>query len=236
MTVWIRADGSVEPSSANVSKLDETTYVLTGNVEDGIVVEKGGIVLDGRGYTVQGRGVGTGMALEKVRNVKIVNVVVKGFQHGIFLEESSNIEVAESMLTDNGRFQEFYCFSYGIYLYSSSNNSITGNRVEDNGCGGIGLYGSSENSIVGNTVLNDEDGIVLEDSSRNNVSKNSIANNVHGILLKRSSGNIIEGNSIEKNSTGIEISEFSGNNSIAGNRIKTVVTVSISLTDPKIIV
>lgn len=55
-SVYIRADGSIDPPSANITSLDNVTYTFTGNINDEIVMERDNIVVDGIGYTVQGTG------------------------------------------------------------------------------------------------------------------------------------------------------------------------------------
>jgi hypothetical protein len=52
-TIYIRADGSVEPSTANITSVDNVTYTFTNNINDYIVVQRNNIVVDGAGYTVQ---------------------------------------------------------------------------------------------------------------------------------------------------------------------------------------
>ena len=61
-TIYIRADGSIDPQDAPISTADNVSYTLTGNVTsdaDGIVVERDNIVVDGAGYTIQGTGITT---------------------------------------------------------------------------------------------------------------------------------------------------------------------------------
>ena len=58
-TIYIRADGSIDPPDAPIITYDNVTYTLTDNITssaDGIVVERDNIILDGGGYTVQGVG------------------------------------------------------------------------------------------------------------------------------------------------------------------------------------
>jgi hypothetical protein len=55
-TIYIRADGSIEPSTASISTIDNVTYTFTGNIYGSIVVERNNTVIDGAGYTVQGEG------------------------------------------------------------------------------------------------------------------------------------------------------------------------------------
>ncbi|MCK4478072.1 hypothetical protein KAU88_06060, partial [Candidatus Bathyarchaeota archaeon] len=53
-TIYIRADGSVDPDTAPISSSDNITYTFTDDIYDEIVVERDDIVVDGAGYTVQG--------------------------------------------------------------------------------------------------------------------------------------------------------------------------------------
>ncbi|MEM3699489.1 MAG: hypothetical protein QXL57_01285 [Candidatus Bathyarchaeia archaeon] len=56
-TVYIRADGSVDPPDAPIVTFDNVTYTLTDNITssgDGIIVERDNIIIDGSGYTIQG--------------------------------------------------------------------------------------------------------------------------------------------------------------------------------------
>ena len=76
--VYIRADGSIAPSTANITSLDNVTYSFTGNIYDSIVVERNNIVVDGVGYTVQGAGyIGIGINLTGRSNVTIKNTQIK---------------------------------------------------------------------------------------------------------------------------------------------------------------
>lgn len=64
-TIYIRADGNVDPLTAPIFTADDETYVLTDNVAvigaDGIIVERDNIVVDGVGYSIQGAGTWSGI-------------------------------------------------------------------------------------------------------------------------------------------------------------------------------
>jgi len=146
-TIYIRADGSVEPSTANITSVDNVTYTFTGNVNDSIVVERDNIVVDGVGYILQGTGVwdSKGIKLTGRSNVTIENIEIKAFFFGIWLNGSSNNAISGNKLAKNW---------YGIYLYKSSNNSISGNNITTNNEYGIYLVDSS-NSFLRNNVMVD---------------------------------------------------------------------------------
>jgi parallel beta-helix repeat protein len=165
-TIYIRADGSIDPPTASISTADNVTYTLTGNVASdtgGIVVERDNIVVDGAGYTLQATwGWGKGIDLFLRSNVTIQNMTIKAFL-------------------------------YGIYLDNSFSNSIVGNNITNNDYGGIWLDSSSNNnSIVENNITNNDYGIYLESSSNNSIVGNMFAND--GLVVWYSYGNVVEDN------------------------------------------
>jgi len=130
-TIYIRADGSIDPLTAPITTVDKVTYTLTDNIassSDGIIVERDNIIIDGDGYVLRGPGyTGTGVSLAGRSNVTIKNT----------------------------RITAFY---YGTWLSSSNNNSISGNDITADIGDGIRLKSSSSNSISGNNIANNEDG------------------------------------------------------------------------------
>ena len=212
-TIYIRADGSVYPSTAPI-KRDGNIYTFTGNIYDSIVVQRDNIVVYGAGYTVQGTGAynSIGIDLTGRSNVTIKNMEIIAFHYGIYLVFSSNNSISGNNITYNG--------DGGIYLDSSSDNSISGNSITNNGYSGIYLVFSSNNSISGNDITeNYGDGICLDFSSNNSISGNNITHNFRGIYFYSSSDNSISGNDITYNvGDGIYL-VFSSDNSISGNDI-----------------
>jgi parallel beta-helix repeat protein len=197
-TIYIRADGSIDPPTAPISTVDYVTYTLTGNITsdaDGIVVERDNIVIYGDGYTLQGTGESPykGVYLDGRSNVTIKNTTITTFYNGIWLRYSSNNSITGNNIANN---------YYGIFLLVSSNNSVYGNNIANNWFG-IQLWHSSNNSITGNNIAGNTYGIWLDYSSNNNIYGNNIAGNGHGIHLYESSNNSICGNNITANSYGI---------------------------------
>jgi parallel beta-helix repeat protein len=88
-TIYVRADGSVDPPTAPI-QWSGRVYNFTDNIYDSIVVQRTNIVIDGQGYTAEGTGSGTGIDLSSRSYVTIKNVRITGFDWGIFLEGSSN--------------------------------------------------------------------------------------------------------------------------------------------------
>jgi len=191
-TIYIRADGSIDPSGAPIQR-EGNLYTLTGNITsdaDGIVIERNNMTLDGAGYTLQGGKGGFGIYLVYRRNVTIRNMEIKAFGIGIYLYGSSNDSIVRNTITNNG---------HGIWLYESLDNGISGNTIKANSDYGIYLGGSSNNIISGNTITNNNPGIVLGGSSNNIISGNTITNNWYGIILAGSSNNHVYHNNFVNN-------------------------------------
>jgi parallel beta-helix repeat protein len=228
-TVYIRADGSVDPPTAPVQRNGDL-YTLTDNINIsssnvyGIVIERSDITLDGAGYKLEGEFPDNGIFMSgrnwNVNNVTIKNMEIKGFGNGVVLCSSSNISILNNSITNNGM--------DGILLeYSSVHNSISGNNITANSRYGIGLYGmygsSNYNTISENNIIaNRDDGIYLErSSSYNSISGNNIAASYdNGIgLYDFSSYNSIIGNSIVDNNDGIVLYGSSDCNIVNRNNL-----------------
>jgi parallel beta-helix repeat protein len=209
--IFIKADGSIDPPTADITSSDNVTYTFVADINASIVVERSNIVIDGNGYTLQGTGAGNGTDLSGRSNVTIKNTRIKSFQYGIMLYSSLNNSVSENNITNN---------DYGIVIDFSYNNSISGNNITANNYDGIYLYSSSNNNISGNTLTNNSyDGIWLDSSSNNNINGNTMAKGGDGIWLDSSSNNNINGNNITNNYSGIDLQPSSNYNSISGNNI-----------------
>jgi parallel beta-helix repeat protein len=238
-TIYIRADGSIDPPTAPISSVDNVTYVLTGNITsdaDGIVIERNNTVLDGAGYALQGIGSGNGLILSHISNVTTRNMEISGFFDGILLSYSETSSILGNNMTAND--------NNGVMIDSSSSNNITGNSITGNKANGVysqnswnnslyenwftanighGVYFSESSycSISENNVNSNMHGVWLDDSSNNNeISENHLTSQLYfGVALSRVSFNFVSGNSMANNSVGVFISESSSFNTIVGNSI-----------------
>ena len=210
-TIYIKADGSIDPQDAPILTIDNVTYILTGNitsVADGIIVERDNVIIDGNQYTIQGPGTSDGIDLTGRSNVAVKNTAVWNFGTSINLSGTDRATISGNTLTNN---------QFGIYFESSSNSNISGNKIT-NGEFGIYFDASSNNSIDGNNIINDNDkGVTLYSSSNNSINGNNIANDTNGIYFDASSNNSINGNNITANSESGIYFGSSSNNSISGN-------------------
>jgi len=225
-TIYIRADGSIEPDTAPISSVDNITYKLTENIVGvvlewsmyaSIVIERNNTVVDGAGYTIQGTGSGTGIDLSGRSNVTIKNMKIKSFWRGVNLFSllSNHNSIIGNNITNN---------NYGIWLESSLNHSIVGNNITNNDAGVWVIQSSSNNNITENNITAHSGyGILLgEECSNNSVVRNNIAKNSYGIVLGPLScyNNIVENSIITNNEDGIWLTEGSNYNTIIGNNIK----------------
>lgn len=142
-TIFIRADGGVDPPTAPISSVDHVTYTFTDNIYDEIVVERDGIIIDGAGYTVQGTGIYAGIDLSYRSNVTLKKMKVINFVYGIYLDYSSNNILIGNTVSNN---------HIGICAWAGS-NILVGNTALKNNFG-IYLFQSSNNTIFHNNLIN----------------------------------------------------------------------------------
>ena len=193
-------------------------YNFSGNIYETIVVIADNIVIDGKGYTLQGSGSGCGFNLTGRSNVTIRNVIVTGWQYGFYLKNSSNNTLIGN-IANNNRYG-YHGGYYGFYLSNSNNNTLSNNTANDNGWG-FYLVNSSNNTLSNNTAKENEySGFLLEEKSCNNsLSGNTAANNRWGgfHLYNCSDYNNLSGNTAKYNGmAGFELWS-SSYNTVTGN-------------------
>jgi parallel beta-helix repeat protein len=215
--IYIRANGAIDPPTANITSLDNVTYTFNDNIFNcSIVVERNNIIIDGANKTLQGTGSGAGMNVTGISNVTVRNLEIKEFDWGIYLWSSSNITVTENRIVNNT--------SVGIYLRYTLNSNLTENIIMDNNYEGILLFQLNNNTriIRNNMTNNGEYGITLMYSSNYSlISENNIRGHMwDGVGLYDSYYNTIVGNNITENNLGTGISIWdSSNNEVSGNNV-----------------
>jgi len=227
-TIYIRADGSIDPSTAPISTVDNVTYILTGDITsdaNGIVVERNNTILDGAGYKILGTDNGFGIVAGD--NVTIRNMEIASFGVGIALVGSSN-NIVGNNFTNNG----LMTFGYQnkvennfvnskplVYLQSTSDHIINdAGQVILVNCSGIRV----ENLDLSNVIP----GVELIETVNSNILNNRFAYSQYSIELYKSSNNTISGNDISNitrkiyfwEGSGIDLSGSNGNR-IFGNNI-----------------
>ncbi|UCE96029.1 MAG: right-handed parallel beta-helix repeat-containing protein [Candidatus Bathyarchaeota archaeon] len=175
-TIYIRADGSVDPSTANITSTYNVTYTFTDDINDSIVIQRGNITIDGAGYKLQGTGSGTGIQIsisEWEENVTIKNIEITSFSTGISLVNTGNVTVSGNILRNCSR---------GIAFGESYNNTISGNIIINN-TDGIGGSTSMDTVISENIITNNTNGILFSWAQNNTIYLNNITNNEYGIYM-----------------------------------------------------
>ena len=229
-SIYIRANGTIDPPSASISTLDNITYVLTGNISDRIVVQRNSIIIDGHGFTVTDPG--SGFQLQS-NNTTIKNTSIRGCYAGIDGGVTVNNTVTGNNITGNTdgvHFNVFSAFntisankitqnSYGILLTGSMNNTVSSNQLTNNAGAVRCEEGSENNTITANNMTYNNFGVDLEKSYHNTVSGNRIFSNETGVWLAMSTFNRISGNDMAVSWYGIDMQESAHYNDIIQNNI-----------------
>jgi parallel beta-helix repeat protein len=129
-TIYIRADGSIDPPTAPIYTADNITYTLTDDISGSIVIERDGIMVDGASHVLEGTGIGSeygtfivGVLSTGRSNVTIKNMIIEAFDYGIRLEYSVNNNLAGNKIIND---------LDAIFLANSSNIIVCGNNVTNN--------------------------------------------------------------------------------------------------------
>jgi len=225
--IYIRSDGSVEPSTAHIQRVGNV-YTFTADVQGSVIVERDDAVIDGAGFTLQGTGANDmgsdsdqnrqtyGSSDEEevdetvipgsnntgiyscAQNLTIMNLKIIEFWCGIELEYSSDNHILENEIASNNQ---------GIWIHSSSNNILVGNNVTANS-NGVSLT-ASHNTVSGNTIADNRGYGIQLVWSFSNISENVITNNDRGIQLDGSCRNTFKNNVFSTNTYSIYISGHS---------------------------
>ena len=186
-------------SSVIREKMDVSSdYNFTGNIYEPIVVTADNIVIDGKGYTLQGSGSGCGFNLTGRKNVTIKNVIVTGWDYGFYLANSSYNNLSSNTATDNDY--------NGFHLVNSLYNNLSGNTAANNRWRGFHLINSLYNNLSGNTAAyNGLCGFALWDSTHNIIRDNTVVNfwDIKSFCVQHSYNNTFENNTVV--STGLSV-------------------------------
>jgi parallel beta-helix repeat protein len=226
--VYIREDGRIEPSAANITSLDNITYTFTDNNYAYLVIERPNILVDGFGYVLEGTGYGNGVSFRDISNVTVKDLEIIEFECGVNVYNSSNNMFYRNNITNNNDFAfrishsqnntlfENRVVSNGgysyigysaIYITYSSNNTVRHNNISDNThLEGIELWSSSNNTVFENNLKNNHYGIRFISSDNNHFYANNITlSNYEGIYLSNSANNTLYGNLLNGNKYGLGV-------------------------------
>lgn len=157
-TIFIKSDGSIDPINAPITR-DGNTYTFTNNAYSPLVVQKAGIIIDGAGYTLQGRYNGTKEDTWMIGNGPTSDGTKVLWTIGIDMA----MDTIGNLTIKNLKIQNF---SIGMYLWTPG-NIVTGSVVKDN-IVGILLAGN-RNIITQNRILNNDYGVFFGSNNPGNV-------------------------------------------------------------------
>ena len=211
--IYIRGDGSVEPSTAPIQRVGNVYIFMNNLLNSSIEVQLDNVVIDGAGFILQGVGsyVYVGITLSSRSNVTIKNIDINQFAIGIRMNQSSNNII-------NGNKIYSCC---GVMLDFSSNNQIAGNSIisADPGYGyGAQINSGSYNTIIGNNFTDTGIGVRLEGGEYNTISENHFKDQT-SVLVARASHNTISKNSMGSGHSGVVICAISSYNTVFRNNI-----------------
>ena len=158
--IYIRSDGSVEPSSASIERVGDA-YTFTNDIDNSIEVQRGNIVIDGNGFSITQIPINTSGLM-----------IPAGWYPGIRLTDRRNVTAKNVKIHD--------CIS-GITIESSTNITLTNNSIT--GISKIAIFSASSSkcTISQNDITNNDQGILIIDSTYINIFENNITRNSIGI-------------------------------------------------------
>jgi parallel beta-helix repeat protein len=175
-TVYIRADGSIDPPDGRVVTLDNITYVLRRWLVphpyyDGLVIERNDIVVDGKGNWIEGYGYdiipneagNRRIYLSGTHNVTVTNMTISACFMAVVIQGTGSSDCGNNTVTGINIVQCPANEAYGdalILVNESSNNNITGNNIEGNGRGIELASDRGRNNLIGNNITDNTYGIV----------------------------------------------------------------------------
>ncbi len=186
--IYIRADGSIDPPTANITSIDGNTYILTSNIYEGIVIQRSNITIDGTGHVIQGCQGGVGIYFESLSGVKIINLTIRNFEYSTKIYRSSDNAIIKCNMTNKmsmyggSRYNITQCkLESGLYISHTGHSKICSNYVEN----GILLDGTDYNYIQGNRIAYGNYGIKVIGSAINNtLRENQLFHCQNGIIFR----------------------------------------------------
>ena len=178
VTFYIRVDGSVEPYTSKIQRM-ENVYSFTDNINGSIIVERDNIIIEGAGYTLSGNkgNYSDGVELDYRHGVTVRNLVLRDTYRAIDLTFADDNTIVGNTIINSGR---------AVYFWWSWRNNVTGNTITNAEYAFdffmSANYWSQENVVTGNTVLDSGIGLSLQESN-NTFSDNIINSSDLGVTI-----------------------------------------------------
>ena len=221
-TVYIRADGSIDPVTAPISTADDIVYTLTADMTDPIVIERDGIVLDGAGHTLRGGGYGSGVSLVDVADVTVTGMDVSGFGYGIYVYDSMGTTITMNAVHDN--------YDDGVFVMASSGAEVSDNELTENGRSGLKMDLTSDSPVSGNLATgNSRGGFTIITSSAILISGNNASGNDYEGFLVEGSAITLTDNIALDNGCGFTV-QYCSDLTASGNFVRSPSAVGFAVT------
>jgi parallel beta-helix repeat protein len=173
--IYIRADGSIDPSDAPISR-SGNTYTFIADADNVTVeVQADNIIVDGDGHRLKNADLSLNNGISSMfrLNDTVKNLIIQGYTNGICLFQCSRCDII--------RTNETHC-GYGISVQDSDDVFISSNVMTD--CEtGLSLYESNNNFLGNNEVSNSSTGIDLTFSHGNTLRNNRMISNQYNFNL-----------------------------------------------------
>ena len=205
--IYIRSNGSVDPSTAPIDK-SGNNYKLTDNiVMHTVVIQRDNIVLDGSDYMIEGNRSWMGIAprwgdagnngiiLVGRNHVNITNLNIEKFTAGVRITDSSHINIVGNSFKEEMAVMDT---PMGIVIEASSDVLIESNNFTS--ISGPAIASNGKNVIIRRNTLTDIidgiDGSISIEGSLNKITDNKIETAATSIRLAEADSNIIARNHI----------------------------------------
>jgi hypothetical protein len=178
--IVINGDGSASGVNAIAIQRSGNIYSLTGDLNSPIVVQCNNIILDGKGFTLQGtEGWVSGTAAINLTctNTTVQNFNIVGFWEVGVLGNYNGNTICNNNVTKTDRAISIYASNYNVSRNYLANNDIA-----------IRIVGNSIN-IYRNKIINNANGFFFTNSTANTIIANEIESN--GIAVSTDYGGFV---------------------------------------------
>ena len=188
--ITINADGSVTPSGTAM-QMEGNTYVITGDLNSPITIERGNIVVDGANRTLKGPGSSQNTIAMTLMasNVTVKNLHVTSWKAGVYGAFNNNT-ITNNVFAGNYQAVAIYADDYIV-----SENSISG---------------SSDAAILIDT------GATRPQGDNNLITQNQLTSNNWALDILNSNGTTITENNVTNNAVALVLGTLSANVNSAG--------------------
>jgi len=159
---------------------------------DGLTICGDHVTLDLNGFKVLGSGSGVGVRILSRKDVTVKGGSIKGFEFGIYVEDSSRVYIEDCRISDN---------DFGAFIWLSSSVEVRRSEIASNEIG-VNIVSSSAIIRDNHISANGLHGIYLYDSGVS-VQSNSIDNEEIGVFIWASTC-ILKENMLEGNRIGVD--------------------------------